>query len=432
MRLTVALVLCALLTRVVVAQTSSEDEQRLVDRGGYLAKVGDCVACHTASAGQPYAGGFPLTSGIGTIYSTNITPDLETGIGRYTYDDFARALRQGIAKDGYTLYPAMPYPSFSRVSDDDMHALYAYFMQGVSPVKQANRAEDIRWPLSMRWPLHVWRWMFVPKAVQFTPPPNDSPEVARGAYLVEGLGHCGACHTPRGIAMQELALSEKDGPKYLTGGRPMDEWVATSLRGDLNTGLGQWSESDLATFLKEGSTERTAAFGGMTDVVMHSTQYLTDEDRTSIVRYLKTLPGRPDEAPLSPDASVSTALHSGDVRASGSDTYLNSCAACHRTDGKGYASTFPALALNPVVNSDDPTSLIHIVLSGSATPATDTTPTKFAMPPYGWRLSDTEVATVLTLIRSSWGNQASRVEASDVAKVRATLPVAALGAAPSP
>jgi mono/diheme cytochrome c family protein len=254
--------------------------------------------------------------------------------------------------------------------------------------------------------------------------------ITRGAYLVEGLAHCSACHTPRGTGMQELALTAQQGPAFLSGGGPIDSWIATNLRGDATTGLGQWSATDLSTFLKSGSTERIAAFGGMTDVVQHSTQYMTDEDRTAIAMYLKSLPGTKSEAPPTYDAAVSTALHSGNLTRPGADTYLNSCAACHRSDGKGYASVFPALALNPVVNGGDATSLIHIVLAGSSTPATQAAPAQFTMPPYGWRLSDTEVANVLTLLRSSWGNHAAPVTAAQVAKVRATLPVASLGAAP--
>jgi mono/diheme cytochrome c family protein len=412
------------------APVDDATQQQLVHRGEYLARVGDCVACHTASGGKPFAGGLPIAAPIGTIYSTNITPDKATGIGAYTYEDFELAVRHGISKNGDTLYPAMPYPSYARVRDDDMHALYAYFMHGVAPVSQSNRAEDIPWPMSMRWPLSVWRWLFAPKVEAFAPPPGTDPVLARGAYLVDGLAHCSACHTPRGVGMQELALNAKQGPAFLSGGGVIDNWIATNLRGDPMSGLGQWSEADLATFLKSGSTENTAAFGGMTDVIEHSTQYMTDADRVAIARYIKSLSGGQGEAHPSYDATVSTALYSGTVTKPGAETYLNSCAACHRSDGKGYASVFPALALNPVVNGNDPTSLIHIVLAGSSTPVTPGTPAQFAMPPYGWRLSDAEVADALTLVRSSWGNHAPAVTAAQVAKVRAAVPVASLGAAP--
>jgi len=427
-----ALALGAFAQVISTVALADDATQQLVRRGEYLARVGDCIACHTASSGKPFAGGLPIQSPVGTIYSTNITPDTATGIGSYTYEDFERAVRQGISKQGYSLYPAMPYPSYAHVHDDDMHALYAYFMHGVAPVSQPDRAEGIAWPLSMRWPLTFWRWAFAPKVEASSPPPGTDPEIARGAYLVEGLAHCSACHTPRGVGMQELALTAQQGSAFLSGGGQLDNWIATNLRSDPATGLGLWSEADLETFLKSGATDHTAAFGGMTDVVQHSTQYMTDADRTAIAKYLKSLPGAKGEVAPSYDAAVTTALHSGDVTRPGAETYLNSCAACHRSDGKGYASVFPALALNPVVTDSDPTSLIHIVLAGSSTPTTQAAPAQFTMPPYGWRLSDTEVANVLTLLRSSWGNHAPQVTAAQVAKVRAAIPVASLGAAPNP
>ncbi len=232
---------------------------------------------------------------IGAIYSTNITPDQgKTGIGDYSFEDFDNAVRHGVAKNGDTLYPAMPYPSYARVSEEDMQALYAYFMHGVEPVEQANKASDIPWPLSMRWPLAIWRWTFAPEVKDFQAAAGQDPVLARGAYLVEGLGHCGACHTPRSITMQEKALSNGErGEDYLAGSSaPMDGWIAKSLRGDHRTGLGSWSEADLVSFLRTGRSERSAVFGGMTDVVEHSMQYLSDADLTAIARYLKSLPPR--------------------------------------------------------------------------------------------------------------------------------------------
>ncbi|SQK76936.1 Gluconate 2-dehydrogenase cytochrome c subunit precursor [Tatumella ptyseos] len=195
-----ALVLSSLAFSAMAADESGQD---LVKRGEYLARAGDCTACHTSEGGQPFAGGLPMKTPIGTIYSSNITPDKTYGIGNYTYDDFQKAVRQGIAKNGETLYPAMPYPSYAVVSDDDMHALYAYFMQGVQPVSEPDKASDIPWPLSMRWPLAIWRHMFAPDVKPAVAAPGEDPELARGRYLVEGLGHCGACHTPRAITMQE-------------------------------------------------------------------------------------------------------------------------------------------------------------------------------------------------------------------------------------
>ncbi|MCP1644382.1 mono/diheme cytochrome c family protein [Pseudomonas citronellolis] len=388
-----------------------------VKQGEYLARAGDCVACHTAKGGEPFAGGLPMATPIGTIYSTNITPD-KTGIGNYSYEDFERAVRQGIGKGGSTLYPAMPYPSYARVSDEDMRALYAYFMHGVAPVVQENKDSDIPWPLSMRWPLAIWRGLFAPEVKPFAAAGQD-PTLARGAYLVEGLGHCGACHTPRALTMQEKALAAADGPAYLSGSAPLEGWIAKNLRGDHKDGLGSWSEAEIVAFLKTGRSERSAVFGGMSDVVEHSMQYMTEADLTAIARYLKSLPPvNPDDKPFREDRQVAGALWKGDDGKTGAALYVDNCAACHRTDGKGYARVFPALAGNPVLQSADATSLIHIVLDGSTLPATATAPSTFSMPGFGWRLSDQQVAEVVNFIRSSWGNQAEPVDAGQVKALR--------------
>ena len=388
-----------------------------VKQGEYLARAGDCVACHTAKGGEPFAGGLPMATPIGTIYSTNITPD-KTGIGNYSYEDFERAVRQGIGKGGSTLYPAMPYPSYARVSDEDMRALYAYFMHGVAPVVQENKDSDIPWPLSMRWPLAIWRGLFAPEVNPFAAAGQD-PTLARGAYLVEGLGHCGACHTPRALTMQEKALDAADGPEYLSGSAPLEGWIAKNLRGDHKDGLGSWSEAQIVAFLKTGRSERSAVFGGMSDVVEHSMQYMTDADLTAIARYLKSLPPvNPDDKPFREDRQVAGALWKGDDGKTGAALYVDNCAACHRTDGKGYARVFPALAGNPVLQSADATSLIHIVLDGSTLPATATAPSTFSMPGFAWRLSDQQVAEVVNFIRSSWGNQAEPVDAGQVKALR--------------
>lgn len=390
----------------------------LVKQGEYLARAGDCVACHTAKGGKPFAGGLPMQTPIGTIYSTNITPD-PSGIGDYSFEDFERAVRQGIGLNGSTLYPAMPYPSYARVNDDDMKALYAYFMHGVQPVEQANKESDISWPLSMRWPLAFWRTLFAPEVKPFEAAGQD-PAVARGAYLVEGLGHCGACHTPRALTMQEKALDAAGGDAYLSGSAPLEGWIAKNLRGDHKDGLGSWSEAQIVAFLKTGRNERTAVFGGMSDVVEHSMQYMTEADLTAIARYLKSLPPvNPDDKPFQEDRQVAEALWKGDDTKPGAALYVDNCAACHRTDGKGYARVFPALAGNPVLQSADATSLIHIVLEGATLPATATAPSTFTMPGFAWRMKDQEVADVVNFIRSSWGNQAASVTARQVADLRA-------------
>ncbi|KAB0633691.1 alcohol dehydrogenase [Burkholderia stagnalis] len=395
----------------------------LVARGAYLARAGDCVACHTASGGKPFAGGLKFDTPIGAIYSTNITPDPRTGLGGWTLEEFDRALRAGVRKNGDTLYPAMPFPSYARLTGDDVKALYAYFMHGVAPVQQENRPVDIVWPLSMRWPLGFWRKLFAPTPKPFDAAPYPDPVLARGAYLVQGLGHCGACHTPRAPTMQERGLTDADGPDFLAGGAAIDGWVPTSLRGEPRTGFGAWTEAEIVQFLKTGRTARTAAFGGMTDVVGHSMQHLTDDDLTAIARYLKTLPPKVQgETPYAYDAAAAKALQAGDASKPGAAVYRDNCMACHRSDGRGYTRVFPALGGNPVVQGDDPTSVIHVVLAGSALKGTHTAPSTFTMPPFGWRLSDQEVADVANFVRTSWGNTGSPVTAAQVAKVRKATP----------
>ncbi|CUU25382.1 Gluconate 2-dehydrogenase cytochrome c subunit precursor [Duffyella gerundensis] len=419
MKKSVMALLLSTVAFTALAEDNSGAEQ--IKRGEYLARAGDCIACHTTTGGKPFAGGLSMDTPIGTIYTTNITPDKKTGIGDYSYDDFQQAVRHGVAKNGDTLYPAMPYPSYAVVNDEDMKALYAYFMHGVQPVEQDNRKNDIPWPLSMRWPLAVWRGIFAPDVKAFQPAPQQDAVVARGQYLVEGLGHCGACHTPRSITMQEKALNNGEGTDFLAGSNaPIDGWTATSLRGDNRDGLGRWSESDLAQFLRYGRNDHTAVFGGMTNVVEHSLQYLTDEDITAIARYLKTLGAKdPNQVAFSKDDTVARALWNGDDSKPGASVYIDNCNACHRSDGIGYKRVFPALQGNSVVLADDATSLIHIVLTGSTLPGLKGAPSDIVMPGFGWRLNDQQVADVVNFIRTSWGNTAkTSVTAKDVAEVR--------------
>ncbi len=401
--------------------------QELVQRGAYLARAGDCIACHTAPEGQPFAGGVPLNTPIGMIYSTNITPDLETGIGRYSMDDFVKVMREGVAKDGHRLYPAMPYTSYAKLSQEDLLALYAYFMQGMEPVHNPNHPTQLSWPLSMRSLMAVWNALYLKKA-EYATDPNKSASWNRGAYLVQGLGHCGGCHTPRGVLSQEKAGSEKDGRQYLAGAT-LDNWHASPLTGDRETGLHAWSKDEIVEFLRTGRTERVAALGVMAEVVGKSTQYLTDQDLMAIAEYLKSLPpsndegqGNADSAMQAGAASAAThALRVGDTGMRGSRVYLDNCNACHRSDGSGANRTFPNLVKNEAVNAKDPITLIHIMLAGASMPSTQTAPSAFAMPDLGWRLSDAEVADVLTFVRGSWGNHAAAVSRDEVGRVRKAL-----------
>lgn len=408
---------------LLLAVPARADSAAQVEAGRAIAIAGDCIACHTAPGGKPFAGGLAMETPIGTIYSTNITPSSRTGIGAYSFDEFDRAMRSGVAKDGHRLYPAMPYPSYAKVSEPDMRALYAYFMSGVEAVEQPNRDSDIPWPLSIRWPLALWNMAFVSDS-RFQPVAGRGEQWNRGAYLVESLGHCGSCHTPRGIGFQEKALSHADGDAFLSGGN-IDGWFAKSLRADRGWGLGDWSEDEIVQFLKTGRTDRTAAFGGMTEVISHSTQHMPAADLAAMAHYLKSLPP-PQGKPYKPAAGDTTFadLRKGDFSKRGALTYAEYCQGCHRVDGNGAPAIFPALAGNSAVLPEDSASLIRIVLAGGRMAVTADGPWRaFAMPGFA-RLSDAEVADVVTFIRNSWGNNAPPVSAKDVAAARKSAALA--------
>jgi len=401
------------------------DQAALVQAGAYVAAASDCIACHTAPGGKPFAGGRAVQSPIGAMYSTNITPDKASGIGGYSLNDFDRAIRHGIRQDGTTLYPAMPYPSYARMSDQDIRALYAFFLHGgVQPVSASNRRNDITWPLSIRWPVAIWRKTFAPPDMA---PLNlskyQSEQLARGAYLVQGAGHCGTCHTPRALTMQEKALDES-GADFLAGGPLIDGWRAVNLRGDKADGLGAWSEQDIVDTLRTGRNASTAVVGGpMNDVVAHSLQFMHEVDLRAIALYLKSLPAtNASKSSFAASEATARALQAGQDRDNrGAQLYLDNCNACHRSDGRSNRITFPALPGNPTVLADDPTSLIRLVLAGSRLPSTQLRPSDLAMPGFAWRLSDDETAQLVTFVRNGWGNHASAVTAAQVGKVRQAI-----------
>ena len=388
----------------------------LIRRGEYLARAADCAACHTAPGGRPFAGGLAMQTPMGTIYSTNITPHKDTGIGRYSYADFERAVRSGMRPGGVPLYPAMPYVSYVVAADRDIQGLYAYFMSSVEPVEQGNQPTTIAWPLNTRWPLAWWQLLFAQPRAFVADASLGAPE-QRGAYLVEGLAHCGACHTPRGVAFQEKSLRDVDGGTYLSGS-VLEGWYAKNLRNE-GTGLAGWTEDQVVDFLRTGRTDRTAAFGGMADVVAHSTQYLSADDVRSMARYLKQLPARRDRPELwSPKQDTTTAkLRAGDYSEPGATRYVEHCATCHRLDGRGAPRVFPALANNSIVFADDPSSLIQVTLAGGAMARTAHDKMAFVMPGFG-QLRNHEVAEILNFIRNGWGNHGTHVQESDVARMR--------------
>ena len=393
----------------------------LISRGAYIAHLADCSACHSIPGKPPFAGGLPMALPIGTLYTPNITPDPEYGIGEWTLRDFDRVMRTGIArghgmKPAYSVYPAMPYTSYASMPAEDIRALWAYFRFGVEPATVPNRKSDIMWPLSMRFPLTLWRWTFGPSAEPFDATNYEDATIARGAYFVDGPGHCGECHTPRGVGLQLKASTHSDGPLYLSGAR-VEAWYAPSLRSEGPGTLEEWSAEDIATFLKTGVNHHSTAFGSMTDVIEHSTQHMTDDDLLAVGKYLKTI-GTPVGTSFQYDPATANALAAGNAVERGALVYLDNCAACHRPDGKGYAGVFPPLAGNSAVEASNALSLISAVLKGSTTPRTGSTPAKFTMPPFAWRLDDRQMAAVVSFIRSAWGNRAAPIDSKDVARAR--------------
>jgi len=371
-----------------------------VQRGRSLTDAGDCMPCHTIPGGTPFAGGRAIQTPFGTMLSPNLTPDNETGIGAWSDDQFVRAVTKGLGPGGEHLYPAMPYTYYTRVTEGDLLAIRAY-LKTLDPVHNRVQTDQLPFPFSIRQSLYAWNALFY-RGGAFRPDPQQSPEWNRGAYLVQGLGHCAACHTAKDW------LGGDETSRALQGG-VIQGWFAPNLTGDARAGLGGWSIDDVAEYLATGHNRFAAASGPMAEVVAYSTSKLTDADRRAIALYLKGLPGNPQNpAPVA------------DLPA-GSDLYVDNCSACHNRDGSGMPKMFPALAHGPFVQSADPTSLIRVVLLGQRSVATAGAPTAPAMPAFGWKFNDSEVAAVLTYIRNTWGNAAAPVSASDVRSERAKL-----------
>jgi len=398
------------------AQQAPADPTEIA-RGAYLARAGDCEACHTAPGSPAFTGGLPLRSPLGAIYSTNITPDRDTGIGNYSFQDFEQALRTG-RTPRHRLYPAMPYPSFARISEQDMHALYAFFMHGVTAVHRVPTRTSLAFPFDQRWAIALWNVAFLDSGV-YQPDPAHDARWNRGAYLVQGLGHCGACHTPRGIAYEERGYTQKSS-RYLTGGIN-DNWLAPNLDGDRATGLGDWSEADIAGFLKTGHASRRMVFGPMGQVVSDSMRYLDDVDLASIATYLKSLAPRASRGsfrPATQDRATQSWLATGDLRVPGAGLYNNFCAKCHQPDGLGAVDKAPALARSAVARAIDPDSVIHIILSGGKPNRVPGAPVVDPMPSFARQFDDREIAEVASFVRRSWGNNAPPVTTRQVEQIR--------------
>jgi mono/diheme cytochrome c family protein len=397
----------AILITVLPASAGESDPQDFtqVEKGRYLAVAGDCTSCHTVpGSGRSFAGGRPIETPFGNIVAPNITPDRETGIGAWTDDEFDAALRKGIRRDGSRLYPAMPYNAYTKMTREDVVALRAY-LNTVAPVRNAVIANTLPFPFNIRTSMRVWNALYF-SAAAYTPDPTKSVEWNRGAYLVDGPAHCGACHTPKTL------LGGDKSSQYLQGSY-LQGWFAPDITDDKARGIGSWSVEETVSYLKTGHNQISAATGPMAEAISLSTSHMSDADLRAIATYLKSLPGRPDTAKPLPAEDP--------VMAAGAAIYRDECSACHGLNGRGAPRLFPSLSDSSVVRSDDPTTLIRVVLRGARSVATADEPTSPGMPSYGWELGDAQVAAVLTYIRNAWGAAAPAVSTQDVARARSQL-----------
>jgi len=396
--------------RVPAAQLEAEAaklrDPALIARGEYLAAVGDCAACHTERGSQRYAGGRVLATPFGDVPTPNITPDPETGIGRWSFEDFWRALHEGKGRRGESLYPVFPYTSFTKVTRDDALAIFAW-LKSLPPVHQPDREPGLAFPYSVRGSLLAWRALYFRPGV-YRPDPARSPEWNRGAYLVQGLGHCNECHGTRN------AWGGMEQDRHLAGGTiPVQDWYAPDLGTQPGGGLAGWSSNDIVDLLKTGRSARGVAFGPMADVVRNSTQHMSDADLQAVAVYLQALPARVP-APA-PGAFAQAASH-----AQGAGLYLRQCAACHGKQGEGVRGIYPPLDGNSSVTGPTATNAVRSVLLGGFAPATVGNPRPYSMPPFAQQLSDDEVAAVVNYIRQSWSNRASAVWPAEVGRLRHT------------
>jgi mono/diheme cytochrome c family protein len=403
--LIVACVWPLLSASVALAQGIDKQEFKQLQLGHYLTIVGDCAACHTLpGSGHDFAGGRPIETPFGQLLAPNITPDEETGIGAWTDDEFVNALVKGTGRDGRRLYPAMPYTYYTKLTRDDALAIRAY-LNTVPAVRHLVKSNQLPFPFDQRVSLVEWDALFFKRGT-FQPDPNKSAEWNRGAYLVEGLNHCGLCHTPKDVLGGDKVSDALHG--YALQG-----WFAPDITNNSPRGLGDWSVDDIVAYLKTGHNSTNAASGLMAEVIMRSTSHMTDADLKAIATFLKDKPSQKDNrAAEKPDQGVMKL---------GAAIYANECSGCHMADGKGAAGLFPTLSGSAVVQQTDPASLLHVVLRGARSAATSGAPTGAAMPQFGWILNDDQVAAVLTYIRNAWGNAAPPIAASEVGKARKML-----------
>jgi len=373
-------------------------QQTQVQRGEYLARAGDCVSCHTAQGAAPYAGGYRLNTPFGFMLAPNITPDPDTGIGRWSADDFYRAMHDGLNKKGQYMYPAMPFDFYSKATREDIDAIFAY-LRTVKPVRNEVAVNHMDFPFDLRSTMVVWRELYF-KEGALKPDQGKTPAWNRGAYLVEGLGHCSGCHSPRNL----IGGIEKS--KDFKGA-VIDGWFAPDLTTDIVTGLGTWTVDEIAAYLKTGAIKgKTTAFGPMAEVVQNSLSYLSDDDLRAMAEYLKSIP---------PDSALRTGRQRPDsARARGAALYMGYCSGCHQDTGAGIAGVFTPLAGNASIIAPDPGNILQAVLLGI--------PAQFghgAMPSFAAQLDDQQIADIANYVRSSWGNTAApNVTAAMAGKLR--------------
>lgn len=388
---------------LLVALGGTAQAQDRVAVGRYQAILGDCEGCHTAPGGKPFAGGLVLETPFGPMGVPNITQDRATGIGNWSEADFRRAVREGIAPDG-RLYPAMPYPYYAKMSDADVSALWVY-LKSVAPVRHAVNVNRLRFPFNVRSLMAGWDFLYF-KPEPFKPTAGKSAEWNRGAYLVTGPGHCGACHTAKSLLGADRATRFT--------GASLQGWFAPEITSASTRGLGGWSADDVVAYLKTGWSAHGVASGPMAEVVERSTSLMQDGDLKAIAVYLKDQPAGESRAPAQVTAN-------DPAMTSGAALYRQNCVGCHGWDAKGEALIFPPLAGNAVIVQPSAESLVRVVLAGAQAVTTKAAPTQPSMPSFAWKLNDRQMADLLTYVRNSWGNQASPVSAETIAKIRASL-----------
>ena len=377
-------------------------DNALIARGKYLVDAGDCRSCHTAPGGQPFAGGRGIATPFGTIYSLNVTPDPVTGIGAWSDDDVYRALHEGIDRNGEHLYPAFPYPWYTKLTREDVRAMRAY-LATLPAVEKRVPPNELNPLVKSRALVGVWNRLYLHEG-EFVPRPDKSARWNRGAYLIEGFGHCSACHSPKNVLG-----AVKRGEEFRGG--EGDNWFAPNLTASAKDGVQSWSPVEIVEYLHTGTNRHTSATGPMAEVISLSTQWLNDDDLSAMAVYLQDLP---NATPIA--ARLPAQTPANDDRGAG--VYIDNCAACHQQDGHGIPGAIPSLAGSAIAQAETTATAVRTVLEGGATVATKIKPAGFAMPAFGDKLSNEDIAAALSYVRQSWNNSAVPLAPADVQRVR--------------